>query len=117
MGKWICLRFLDARRMRHWTILQSGRRRLCIGFRPRCSKSTGSAPLPDPLKVYTAVENYLLAAGSPWIPAHFLNGADRMDRFLEFTASAGYLLATVPLAIRNLIVRELEAQSFRPTIL
>ena len=75
-----------------------------------------SAPLPDPLKVYVAVENYLLAAGASWTPIHYLNGARRLDQFLEFTASAGYLLATVPRSIRDLVVRELEAQGVHHTV-
>jgi len=76
-----------------------------------------SAPLPQPLTVYTAVENYLLTARASRKPGDFLNGADRLDEYLKITASMGYLLATGPASIHDLVVRELHAQSVPHTVL
>ncbi len=76
-----------------------------------------SAPLSDPLKVYAIVQNYLLAQRASWTPAHYLNGARCLDQFLEVTASAGYLLATVPQSLRELVVSELQAQGVRHNVM
>jgi hypothetical protein len=76
-----------------------------------------SAPLADPLAVYAIVENYIFASRAHRVPGDFLNGADRLSRFLEFTSSSGYLLASGPEAIRSLVVGELKAQSVPHTVI
>jgi hypothetical protein len=75
-----------------------------------------SAPLVNPLAVYSVVENYIVASRADRTVGDYLNGADRMSRFLEFTGSGGYLLATVPDVIRGPVVRELQAQSVPHTV-
>ena len=76
-----------------------------------------SAPLLRPFTVYTIVENYILASRAHRTPGDYLNGAAHLSQFLEIVTSAGYLLATGPESIRNLVVSELEAQSTPHTIL
>lgn len=76
-----------------------------------------SAPLLHPLTVYTIVENYIVASRAHRTPGDYLNGAARLSQFLEIVTSSGYLLATGPEVIRNLVVSELEAQSIPHTIL
>jgi hypothetical protein len=76
-----------------------------------------SAPLLQPVAVYTIVENYILASRALRTPGDYLNGAARLSQFLETATSAGYLLATGPESIRSLVVRELEAQAVPHTVL
>lgn len=76
-----------------------------------------SAPLIRPLAVYAIIEDYILTSRALRTPGDYLNGADRLSQFLEFTASSGYLLATGPETIRNLVVSELEAQSIPHTVI
>jgi len=75
-----------------------------------------SAPLPNPIAVYTAVENYIFASRAPRTPGDYLNGAHRLGSFLEIATSSGYLLATGPEPIRSIVVAELESQSVRHTV-
>lgn len=75
-----------------------------------------SAPLPNPIAVYTAVENYISASRALRTPGDYLNGAHRLSNFLEIVASLGYLLATGPEPIRDIVVAELKSQSVRHTI-
>jgi hypothetical protein len=76
-----------------------------------------SAPLVSPLAIHTIVEDYILGSQADRSPGDFLNGADRLSRFFEYTSSGGYLLATAPDALRSLIVSELQAQSIPHTVL
>jgi hypothetical protein len=75
-----------------------------------------SAPLLRPLTVYTIVENYIRASRAHRTPGDYLNGAAHLSQFIEIVTSAGYLLATGPESIRNLVVSELEAQSIPHTV-
>jgi hypothetical protein len=75
-----------------------------------------SAPLPRPLAIYMAVQDYLFAVNAAREPGDFLNGGHRLSDFLRITASAGYLLANCPTVIRDLIVDELGRQSVTPTV-
>jgi len=75
-----------------------------------------SAPLPDPIAVYTAVENYIFASRALRTPDDYLNGAGRLSTFLENASSCGYLLATGPEPIRSIVVAELKSQSVRHTV-
>jgi hypothetical protein len=76
-----------------------------------------SMPLPRPLVMYTAVEDYLITSRASRTTADFLNGATSLNRFLQITSSRGYQLATGPASIRDLVVRELDAQSIRHTVI
>jgi len=76
-----------------------------------------SAPLPNPIAVYTAVENYIFASRALRTPGDYLNGAFRLSTFLEIATSSGYLLATGPEPIRSIVVAELKSQSVRHTVL
>lgn len=75
-----------------------------------------SAPLPNPIAVYTAVENYIFASRALRTPGDYLNGAGSLGTFLENASSCGYLLATGPEPIRSIVVAELESQSVRHTV-
>jgi hypothetical protein len=76
-----------------------------------------SAPLPNPIAVYTAVENYIFASRALRTPGDYLNGAFRISSFLEIATSSGYLLAIGPEPIRSIVVAELKSQSVRHTVL
>jgi hypothetical protein len=74
-----------------------------------------SAPLPHPLDIFTALEDYL--RGSQRRPADFLNCGDELANFLRMTASPGYQLARVPEAIRKLLQAILVTQDVPHTII
>jgi hypothetical protein len=76
-----------------------------------------SAPLLNPVAVYLAVEDYIVASNALRTPGDYLNGANRLSTFLEIATSPGYLLATGPEPIRSIVVAELNSQSIRHTVL
>jgi len=51
-----------------------------------------SAPLPNPILVFTAVQDFLATSNAALTPADFLNGGDRLSRFIEITSAPDFCL-------------------------
>lgn len=75
------------------------------------------APLPDPLRVYGLVNDYLSDLGAFREARDFLNQADRLSDFVELAKAPSFLLASVPPEIRDLLGEELRAQDVPHRIL
>lgn len=69
-----------------------------------------SAPIPRPLDLYDRLEAYLLDQNALRQPRDFLNGANRLSRFISFVTSDTYMLGSGPAAVCDLLTEELRLQ-------
>lgn len=70
-----------------------------------------SEPLPEPLKLYALVDDYLLSVGAPRSARDYLNAPDRsVARFCKLATSSSYLLAEAPEQLHQMILTELLRQ-------
>ncbi|MDR3528737.1 MAG: hypothetical protein P4L57_15815 [Rhizomicrobium sp.] len=76
-----------------------------------------AAPLPEPLALFALVHDYLAKVGADYRAEDFLNGADVLEKFGEITASASYLVATVPDVLRSIVCHELDRQNVRYNVI
>ncbi len=76
-----------------------------------------SAPLANPISVFTAVQDFLLTSNAIRTPGDFLNGGESLRRFIEVTSSHGYLLARGPECIRRIVSEHLQEQAVAHTTL
>lgn len=77
-----------------------------------------SEPLPHPLKLYAAVEDYLWDAGAPRTARDYLNvPAGSLSRFCAITSTASFLLAQAPQHIHEIVLAELQRQNVSHNVL
>ncbi len=77
-----------------------------------------SAPLRDPVRLFTAVEEYLKEAEAPRSVSAYLNVPDdSLAGLLELSAKGSFLLAEAPEALRDVIITELRDQGVAHNVL
>jgi hypothetical protein len=77
-----------------------------------------SEPLPEPLKLYALIEDYLWRAGAPRSARDYLNVPHgSLAGFCEVTRTGSYLLARAPERLHNIISAELLRQGVRHDVL
>lgn len=69
-----------------------------------------SAPVPDPLRIYVSLHDFLSRQAAFMAPEDFLNQARQIGDFLNLAASQSFLLGRGPDCIRDLICDELQRQ-------
>ena len=70
-----------------------------------------SGPIPDPLRLYRRLNDFLSQEASFRRPDDFLNGASTISGFEQLCSERSFLLAQGPDCIRELLCDELKAQS------
>jgi hypothetical protein len=77
-----------------------------------------SEPLPQPLKVYAAVEDHLWNAEAPRTARDYLNLPDgSFTRFCAMAGTASFLLSRAPEQIHQIVIAELQRQKVRHKVL
>lgn len=77
-----------------------------------------SEPLPEPLRLYAVVEDYLWGVGAPRSARDYLNVPDgSLVRFCELTRTGSFLVAEAPQALHNLVTAELLRQNVTHNVL
>jgi hypothetical protein len=77
-----------------------------------------SERLPDPLRLYSVVADYLWEAGAPRSPRDYLNVPHgTLASFCAITATTSYLLARAPEYLHQMISAELLRQNVRHNVL
>jgi len=74
-----------------------------------------SQPIPEPLKIHALVERYIAETGARRELGEILNGAHDLSRFLSFSSSPPFLLATGPEQLHDVLTAELERQAVAHT--
>jgi hypothetical protein len=70
-----------------------------------------SEPLPEPLRLYALVDDYLWSVGAPRSARDYLNAPDgSLARFCELATSSSYLVAEAPEQLHHMILAELLRQ-------
>lgn len=77
-----------------------------------------SSPLPEPLKLYALVEDYLWNIHAPRSARDYLNVPNgSLTRFGEITKSSSFLVAKAPERLHQIISAELQRQNVRHNVL
>ena len=77
-----------------------------------------SEPLPHPLTLYAAVEDYLWEAGAPRSARDYLNVPDgSLARYCEVARASSFLVAEAPQCLHTIIKTELVRQNVKHNVL
>ena len=77
-----------------------------------------SEPLPNPLKLYALIEDYIWSTGAPRSARDYLNIPDgSLSRFCEIVKTRSFLVAEAPQQIHELILSELRRQNVSHNVL
>lgn len=77
-----------------------------------------SEPLPHPLRLYAAVEDYLWEAGAPRSARDYLNVPEgSLSRYCELARASSFLVAEAPQRLHIIITTELLRQNVRHNVL
>lgn len=77
-----------------------------------------SEPLPDPLRLFAVVEDYLWDAGAPRSARDYLNVPDGyLARFCDLARTASFLVAEAPKHVHDMIIAELRRQNVAHAVL
>jgi hypothetical protein len=69
-----------------------------------------SAPVPDPLALWLALERHLKSENAFWTPDRFFNCGETLSRFVELCAAPSFLVAQAPASVADAIHAELVRQ-------
>lgn len=77
-----------------------------------------SEPLPDPLRLFAVVEDYLWDAGAPRSARDYLNvPCGYLSRFCDLAGTASFLVAEAPKHLHDMIIAELRRQNVTHNVL